>query len=213
MSRQPPDQQRLWSQAWEHRDGTNSGPSAFFGECAPLVPPGARILELGCGQGADAAAFAALGHEVTATDFVAGVIERNSRRHAGQPRLEFQHMRIDEPFPFATAAFDVVYAHLTLHYFTGAVTRRIFKEIHRVLRSGGMLMFACKSNHDPLHGRGIEIEPDMFALDGKVRHFFSDASTRACLADGFVLDRLESRTGHLYGAPSAWITAIARAAP
>lgn len=212
MTGEIPDQQALWSAAYDRSRGAGGGePSAFSRECAPLIPSGSRILELGCGDGTDAAAFATIGHDVTATDFVASVIERNSRRHAGGSRLEFRLMRIDEPFPFATGAFDVVYAHLTLHYFTDAVTREIFREIRRVLRPGGILMFACKSDHDPLYGRGVAIEPDMFALDGKVRHFFPEAYAKACLADGFALDRLESRTGHLYGTPSAWLTAIARA--
>ncbi len=213
MSGQPPDQQALWSRTWEHGDGTGSGPSAFFGECAPLVPPGSRILELGCGEGADAAAFATLGHEVTATDFVSSVIARNRQRHAGVPRLAFRPSRIDEPLPFGDGSFDAVYAHLTLHYFTATVTTGIFREIHRVLRPGGMLMVACKSDHDSLYGRGVKIEPDMFDLDGKVRHFFTEAYARACLADGFVVDRLESPTGPLYGEPSAWITAIAHVDP
>lgn len=168
-------------------------------------------LELGCGNGTDAAAFAALGHDVTTTDFVASVIGRNRERHADDPRLEFRLMRIDEPFPFSDGAFDVVYAHLTLHYFTAEVTMSIFREIRRVLRPGGLLMFACKSDRDPLYGRGVEIEPDLFDLDGKVRHFFPEAYVQGCLAEGFALDRLESKSGHLYGAPSAWITAIARA--
>lgn len=215
MSGKPPDQQALWTQSYERRPGEDAAaavePSAFFGECTPLVPPGSRILELGCGEGTDATAFAALGHDVTATDFVAGLIARNRERHGGDPRLDFRLLRIDEPFPFGEGAFDAVYAHLTLHYFTAAVTTSVFREIRRVLRPGGLLMFACKSDRDPLYGRGVRIEPDMFKLDGKVRHFFSEAYARACLAEGFALDRLESRSGRLYGAPSAWITTIARA--
>lgn len=210
-TRQPLDQRALWSRTWERGNGTSSGPSAFFGECAALVPPGARLLELGCGQGADAAAFATLGHDVTATDFVASVIARNQRHHDGNPRLGFRTMRIDEPFPFIDGAFDAVYAHLALHYFTDEVTRAIFREIRRVLGPGGMVLFACKSDRDPLYGKGVPLELNMFELNGKVRHFFSETYARACLADGFVLDRLKSRIGHLYGTPSAWITAIARA--
>ncbi len=212
MTGKIPDQQALWSRTYDRRVGADAEPSAFFRECAPLIPSGARVLELGCGEGTDAAALAALGHDVTATDFVASVIARNRHRHGDEPRLHFREMRTDEPFPFADVTFDAVYAHLTLHYFTGEVTNRIFRELRRVLRPGGMLMFACKSDRDPLYGRGVRIEPDMFDLDGHIRHFFSESYARARLADGFTLDRLESRSGHLFGNPSAWIIAIAHAA-
>lgn len=207
-----PDQRDVWTATYDIQPEGDPKPSAFLDGCAPFIPHGSRVLELGCGAGVDAVALAALGHEVMATDFVAEIIARNREWHGANPRLHFRQMRIDEPFPLGDAAFDAVYAHLTLHYFTDEVTRAVFRELRRVLRPGGMLMFACKSDRDPLYGAGIEIEPDLFNLDGKIRHFFSEAYARACLVDGFALDRLESKSGHLYGKPSAWITVLAHTA-
>ena len=186
-------------------------PTSFARESAAWFPPASSILELGCGAGRDAAFFASLGHTVCATDFSATAIARNRAQHADVPNLSFLDLDTAEPLPFADGSFDVVYAHLSLHYFGDAVTRRVFGEIHRVLRPAGLLAFVCKSVGDPLYGHGTMIEPDMFEHEGHVRHFFSEAYARSCLADGFEVVRLECVDGQHHGRPSAFVKVIARA--
>lgn len=175
-----------------------------------MLASASRILELGCGRGADAEAFALAGHTVTATDFAPAVIEANRRRLGDVPALTFETMRIDQPFPFAIATFDAVYAHLTLHYFKHDITKGILAEIRRVLRPGGLLLFACKSPTDPAYGKGTEIEPDMFDLSGKIRHFFSEDYANEMLADGFTDVEIQAHRGKLYRQRAGWITGIAR---
>jgi SAM-dependent methyltransferase len=207
----PPDQHDLWSHIYRDEPGSHEHGSGFpHAARSRLTRPG-RILELGCGTGDDAAAFAQAGHTVIATDFAEHVIAANRDRWAGLPTLDFRVMRTDEPYPFAVAAFDAVYAHLTLHYFTDEVTRRIVAEIRRVLKPGGLLLFACKSPQDPLYGQGEPIEPDMFVYpNGQVRHFFSDAYARTLLAEGFTNVEITAHRGTLYDDASAWITVVAR---
>ncbi len=205
-----PDQRDLWIAVYGDNDISHGKPSALVAPCLNLLPPASRILELGCGAGQDAEAFAVAGHTVIATDFVTGLIATNQARLARLPGLEFRDMRIDAPYPFADATFDAVYAHLTLHYFPHDITLSIVAEIHRVLRPGGWLMFACKSTDDPAWGRGVEIEPDMFALNGKVRHFFTETYARSLLEPGFHALDISSHTGKLHRQKSGWMTAMAR---
>jgi SAM-dependent methyltransferase len=208
---EPPDQRDLWIAAYDHDPTLAGKTSRFIDDCLAVLPPTSRVLELGCGPGWDAAAMARAGHTVTAIDFAPNVIAANRERYSGIPNLTFIEGRIDSPYPFPNAAFDAVYAHLTLHYYRDAATRDIFTEIRRVLTPGGLLLFACKSPQDPAWGRGVEIEPDLFDLNGKVRHFFSEDYARSLLADGFTEIRTDSHTGKLYRQKAGWITAIARA--
>jgi SAM-dependent methyltransferase len=210
MPIEPPDQRDLWIAAYANDQGANIQKSRFAEECLALLPPASRILELGCGPGADAEAFARAGHSVTATDFVPAVIAANRNRHADNPNLTFAEMRIDAPYPFANHAFDAVYAHLTLHYYRHDITTGILREIRRVLRPGGSLLFACKSPQDPAWGKGTELEPDMFDFHGKVRHFFSEDYARALLSDDFTEIQVTSHTGKLYRQRAGWITVIAQ---
>lgn len=161
-----------------------SEPSAFALQVVEQLRKGEKVLELGCGVGGDAILFAQHGAEVTATDFSDVVIAQNKEREA-ITGLNFEVLDIAQTFPYAAASFDVVYAHLSLHYFDAATTECILREIARVLKPGGRLYFACKSNHDILYGQGKQIEPDMFELNGHVRHFFSLEYTQQLLADNF----------------------------
>lgn len=169
----------------------------------------ARILELGCGWGVDAAAFAHAGHSVLATDFSETAIAANEAHWAGVPRLSFEQLPIGAPFPFADASFDVVYAHLSLHYFRDRETRGVFNDLHRILIPGGTLAFLCKSTADRLFGRGDLIEADMYSLNGHIRHFFSEDYTRSCLAELFTIEDLSTGDTTFYGSESAFIQVIA----
>ena len=207
----PPDQHELWSRIYDDEPGAHDHHgSGFAQECLAILPPESRILELGCGTGGDATAFARAGHTVIATDFVETTIAGNQARSRNPANPRFQVMRNDAPYPYEDGAFDAVYAHLTLHYFPHDITKGIVSEIRRVLHVGGWLMFACKSTDDPLYGQGEPIEPDMFLYsNGQVRHFFSEDYARSLLAGGFTDVEVTAHRGLLYEDPSAWITVIA----
>jgi len=205
------DQRNLWIANYGSRPAVAEHASVFSAQYLPLLPTASSILELGCGRGADAEAFARAGHTVTATDFVPAVIEDNQKRLGHMPNLVFQSMRIDRPYPYDADTFDAAYAHLTLHYFTHDITQSVVTEIHRVLKPGGLLLFACKSPADPAHGKGREIEQDMFDFHGKIRHFFSEDYVRGLLTGIFQIVAIESHRGKLYRQRAGWITVAARA--
>jgi SAM-dependent methyltransferase len=210
-----PDQRAHWDAVRRQTAAptTAHGPSSFAQAFARRLPATARVLELGCGPGHDSAHFATLGHIVVATDFSIEALRPARAIHGDGPGLSFCLLDLAAPLPFRDAAFDAIYARLSLHYFPDRVTRRIFRELRRVLPPGGVLGFMCKMTGDPLYGRGREIEPDMFELKGHLRHFFSPDYARTCLTrDGdFVLIELTERRDTLYDRDSAFIEVFAQA--
>ena len=208
-----PDQRALWN-ALRQRNApptTKRGPSSFAQQCAGHFPPGSLVLELGCGPARDSASFATLGHTALATDFSSAALGPARRVYAETSGLHFCLLDLAAPLPVRDATFDAVHARLSLHYFPDRVTRQIFTEVRRVLRAGGLLCFMCKSPGDPLYGQGREVEPDMFELNGHLRHFFSPAYARSCLEPGFAPVSLTEARGKLYGSESAFVEVIARA--
>jgi len=207
------DQKELWNKtiASEGVFQSTTTQTDFAEEVLSSIQPRSKILDVGCGLGTDAAIFAQAGHTVLATDFSKVAIEKNREKFKTVPHLSFELLDLHNPFRFNANEFDVVYARLSLHYFTDAVTRNIFNEIHRVLKPTGYLCFLCKSTSDKLYGEGTEIEKDMFERKGHVRHFFSEEYTRSLLAKHFEIDILELGDKRIYTRDASFIKVIAHA--
>ncbi len=97
---------------------------------------------------------------------------------------------------------------MSIHYFDDETTSRIFGEIHWVLRPSGRFYFACKSVEDPLFGKGVQIAPDMYELDGQIRHFFSADYAFELLEEARFANanaKVEEGTDELYGRETAYV--------
>jgi SAM-dependent methyltransferase len=109
-----------------------------------FVPPGARILDLGCGPGCDAEHFAAQGHRVTAIDWSAEMVAQARRRVRASglaARVDVQHVGIHEIDRLAPidARFDAAYSNfgpLNCVVDAEAAARMIAER----LRPGGVLI-------------------------------------------------------------------------
>lgn len=206
------DQLAHWNNAhsehWLREHSTKQ--TSFAEEVNDKIAPGSTLLELGCGEGNDSIYFAQQGHVVAATDFSEVAVNEN-QKHLVHDNLHFAVQDISQLLAFDDASFDVVYARLSLHYFTDAVTKSVFNEIARILKPGGTLHFMCKSTDDGLWGQGDEIEADMYELNGHVRHFFSPAYARELLnAAGLQEVSTVSGNDKLYDRQSAFIRVEAR---
>ncbi len=106
------------------------------------VPGGGRVLDAGCGSGRDAAAFAARGYRVVATE-PCEALARRAEALLGAPvlRLRFEEMRFAAEFDGVWACASLL--HVPRRDLPGAVAACL-----RALRPGGVLFASFK------HGRG-----------------------------------------------------------
>lgn len=156
-------------------------PSLFAETAISYFPKAGRVLDLGAGQGQDSRFFAEHGYDVISTDIEDVALEQSRAKlpEALKSKLTIQKLDLRQALPFEDGSFEVVYAHLSLHYFDYETTVRLFGEIHRVLKQGGVLAFFTNSTTDPEYDTGTKIETDYFQIDNAAKRYFSVESARA----------------------------------
>ncbi|MGV1684748.1 class I SAM-dependent methyltransferase [Sphingopyxis sp. NJF-3] len=172
------------------------GVSRHLPAFADLLPPGACILELGCGGGTDAAYLAARGFAVDPTDGVAAIAAKASERLGRAVRV----MRFDELD--ADAAYDAVVASASLLHVPRPALTAILARVHRALRPGGWHLATYK-------GGGCEGR-DRF---GRYFNYLSadDAATHYRAAALWAQVEIEEGMGGGYdGVQGPWIKVTAR---
>ncbi len=102
------------------------------------LPPGARVLELGCGGGRDAARIAARGFNVDATDATPAMVAKANERWAvGARVMAFDQLE-------AEAAYNGVWAHASLLHCPRTALPDVLARIDRALKPGGWFFASYK---------------------------------------------------------------------
>jgi SAM-dependent methyltransferase len=180
--------QKAWNEAYSQPQ-TNlwtGQPSWFAKFIRAYLPACGQVLDLGAGPGQDSRFFAGLGYKVVSTDFSEAALRLNTSLIPAnlKSKISLQQLDITRDFPFADACFEVVYAHLCLHYFNMDTTHRIISEISRVLKTGGIFAFMVNSTGDTEYGQGPFIEEDYY-LVGKYTKRYFNTTTAGKLVTGF----------------------------
>lgn len=156
-------------------------PSLFAQWAIDHFPQEGSVLDLGAGQAQDSRYFDENGYDVTATDFSDHALELAKQKSSASIKL--QKVDSSEPLPFADQSYDAVYAHLSLHYFDKETTEKIFADIHRVLKVGGLLVALFNSAEDPEISEGKEIESNFIDLHGVCKRYFSPSTAQSFAKD------------------------------
>ena len=96
-----------------------------------LLPPGASILELGCGDGREAARMAERGFDAHPSDGTPAMARLASERLGREvPVMDFAELD-------AVEAYDAVWCQASLLHLAEAELAPVLSRIHRAMRSGG----------------------------------------------------------------------------
>lgn len=113
-----------------------------------------RILDMGCTIGHSTLPYCDVfpGAEVHAIDVAAPVLRYGHARAEAMGRAVHFGQQNAEATSFADGSFDLVVSHLLLHETSTTAMARVFKECHRLLRPGGLMV----------HQDGVGFKDDPF---------------------------------------------------
>lgn len=132
------NQRPFWEGRYADLDApdTFGDPSPEIGELVELLPEGARVLDLGCGEGRNTIPLLAAGMDVTAVD----------RSEAGIRKLIYRSEQIDRPVTAVVAdlegyplvgEYDLVIAHGVVHLLQPADRDGLISRMKLYTRAGG----------------------------------------------------------------------------
>ena len=168
-------------------------PSLFAETAIQYFPKSGTVLELGAGHGQDSIFFAKQDYDVVSTDIETSSLELNFSKQSEECREKIRVMRVDlkEKLPYEKNSFDIVYAHLSLHYFDQETTFEIINGIERILKPGGVFAFLTNSINDPEYNTGTFLAEDFFQIGKATKRYFSIESTRR-LTKGFQVNLIDN---------------------
>lgn len=127
-----------------------------------LIPPApSLVLDIGAGTGRDAAALAALGHQVTAVEPTAALRQGAIARHPS-PRIDWVDDSLPELARLAgrEAGFDLVLLTAVWMHLDAAQRRQAMPRVARLLRPGGVMIFSLRHGPVPPGRRMFEVSAD-----------------------------------------------------
>jgi len=185
------EREQFWERVWR-----DPGSREFWAKVSPEVVELVRtqspkerpdVLDLGCGPGRNAIAFAQAGFKVTATDLSAEAVSNLSDR-AGKLGLQVRTLVcdfVDDPFP--PESFDIVLSIQALYHGPRAQVAHAIGNVLRWLKRGGIFYFTFPTRQHGEYGKGKELAPHTFELAPGHIHYYADEEDLRTLLGGFKL--------------------------
>jgi tellurite methyltransferase len=156
---------------------TMGGPNHDIVELSAGLPPGARVLDLGCGEGRNAFFLAGRGCRVTAVDRSASGIDklRALSERTGVPLTAVVADIVEFPID---GTWDLIMAHGVIDYLDNAVWRRLLGALKEHTAPGGFNAYTCMLFTDE-HPAGPEFAAAGFKhslAQGELAAFYGDWS-------------------------------------
>jgi tellurite methyltransferase len=170
-----------WDQEYERRPDAYvlwTAPSRLALDLVASLPPGGRVLDLGCGEGRDSVFFASRGFDVTAVDPSAAGL-RKAERLAAERGVHVTWVEATLPELPVIGRFDLVYSCGAIHYVPRRDRRRLFRETRELTAAGG------REAHIVFTDRWI------YAERGEVIDYFAPGELASVFAPGEILRREE----------------------
>jgi SAM-dependent methyltransferase len=155
-------------------------PSPWVERFAPLVAPGARVLDLAAGHGRHAIYFAARGAKVLAVDRDAAALAT----FASRPGIETRVLDLESgAWPLAGERFDAI---IVIHY----LHRALLAHLLAALAADGVLLYETFAAGNEAYGKPSN--PDFLLAPGELLELTRESLTVVAFEQGLVAGEHEA---------------------
>lgn len=141
--------QPFWEKTYADLNTTTFGePSQEIKAVAANLPKGAKVLDLGCGEGRNALFLAECGFDVTAVDIsILGIRKLNAL--ANERNLKIHTQVVDMKNYEFTQSYDLIISHGCLHLISREQWQPLVQKIKKHTKPGGMNIVLVFTNAEP----------------------------------------------------------------
>ena len=153
-----------------------------------------NIVELGAGLGRDTIFFAKNSIYVEALDYSKASIENITNKSIKLNLKKFIKLKffdVRKKLPFKENSIQGCFSHmLYCMAFSNSELENLNKEIHRILKPGGINIYTVRHTEDGDYKNGIHRGENLYENDGFIVHFFSKEKVNQ-LTKGFEVLNIE----------------------
>ena len=131
-----------------------------------------KCLDLGCGIGQYSKELMSYGYEVISADISDIALKKVKEFNDNVVKVDMK-----EELPFSEKEFDLVFANLSIHYFSDEDTKKLMLEIKRILKEDGLFIGSVNGiqGYEKIKDTAVEIEKHYWFNKNKyVRLFDKD---------------------------------------
>ncbi|MEU3255508.1 class I SAM-dependent methyltransferase [Streptomyces sp. NPDC006997] len=151
---------------------------------------GGRVLDLGCGTGAESVYLAGRGFDVVGVDYARVALDRaraRARQEGAEDRCRFVRADITSyPLPGVDGTFDVILDFGALDDMTGQPRADMARLIHRYAHPGTVFVLWC------FYARKEDVPRVKFAGVSQLHSMIEPGEEQRLFGDGFAVERVES---------------------
>ena len=128
---------------WKDNINKELEPDIWIREYKEFFDGKGKCLDLGCGIGQFSKELMEYGYNVTSADISNIALNKVKEFNPNIIQLDMR-----EKLPFEDETFDLVFANLSIHYFSDLDTKKLMLEIKRILKNGGLFIGGVNGTKD-----------------------------------------------------------------
>ena len=191
---------------WEENINKELEDNPWILEYKEYLKNSGLCLDLGCGIGNDTKRFISLGYDVISSDISNIALEKVKEFNTNIVKLDMR-----KPLPFEDNKFDIVFANLSIHYFSDNDTKNIISEVKRVLKTDGLFIGSVNglARLDSVKDTIVEIEHHYYLNNDNYFRLFDINDIKNYLSD-FNIIKIDNKETVRFGYKKNYLIFIAK---